>query len=110
MISALRYAALALRTSRPTAAGKPNTLHLLSTSLRDVRSRAMSSMKAVVFDEPGGLEVLQYKDVEKPQPGQVRLGDVGRILRGYSCSKCITQSASHCSMHSMPQCVCIQQH
>lgn len=31
-----------------------------------------SSMKAVTFDAPGGVEVLQLADVERPTPGQVR--------------------------------------
>lgn len=68
MISTLRCAALA---SRLAAVGKPITPYAYLSSLRDVRSHAMATMKAVVFDQPGSLEVLQYKDVEKPQPGQV---------------------------------------
>jgi NADPH:quinone reductase-like Zn-dependent oxidoreductase len=29
-------------------------------------------MKAVTFDKTGGIEVLQYTDVERPTPSQVR--------------------------------------
>jgi hypothetical protein len=34
-------------------------------------SRLCTGMKAVTFDKTGGLEVLQYTDIERPSPGQV---------------------------------------
>jgi len=34
-------------------------------------SQTGTNMKAITFEKPGGLEVLQYGDVDKPTPGQV---------------------------------------
>lgn len=36
------------------------------------RQLSSLAMKAVTFQQPGGLEVLQYVDVERPTPAEVR--------------------------------------
>ena len=40
-------------------------------------------MKAVTFEKPGGVEVLQLVDVEKPTPGQVSINADTRGFRTY---------------------------
>lgn len=42
-----------------------------SRAVAAASAMSSSSMKAVTYEKPGGLEVLQYVDVERPAPGQV---------------------------------------
>lgn len=66
MISALRT------TWRPLLCAARPLVPLKCSKLgANYFSQSDTNMKAITFEKPGGLEVLQYADVDKPAPGQV---------------------------------------
>jgi hypothetical protein len=75
-----------------------------NTQARGATALAQASMKAVTYEKPGGLEVLQYVEVERPTPGQV---NVRRTSMARVCQQWLTWHWQQ--LHVPPQ-TTLQQH